>query len=388
MTGVRLRHATVVVVALGLAGPLSAQGAIALQGYGYPPGQLSVRAATTGGALGEFDQAAPINPAALLNWGVAGAYMQYSPERRSTTVAGTRTNAIVARFPVFSIGLPAGQRYAFGVSSSTLLERNFTTITTARQAIRSDSVTTTTTTTARGGMNDIQFGAAMQVTKWLRVGTALHVITGENRVTTLRAVAADTGVRVDTVAYTPTTEPSALTFGGSGLGFGLEITPHKRLSLAGSARIGFGMRAEFSDSTRLSADVPNRAGAAVRWEVGGSNIAARYNWEGWSAMRGLGARAAGVFDTKEYGIGAELPGPKIRGGQILVRVGARNRELPFGVGGRQPTEALIGGGLGLPVGFGRAQLDLGLERASRKVPGLDGVEESGIIMSFGFRLRT
>lgn len=374
--------------ALLLASPLAAQGAIALQGYGYPPGQLTVRATSTGGALGEFDQAAPINPASLLNWGVAGAYFQYSPEFRSTTVAGTKTNATVARFPVFSLGLPLGQRYTFGISTSTLLERNYTTVLTARQQIRADSVTTTSTTDVRGGISTIQFAGAMQVAKWLRVGTALNVVTGENRVRTTRVITADTVARADTVSYGQIPEASTATFGGTALSFGVEVTPHKRLSIAGSGRVGFRMRADLNDSTRLNADVPNRAGAAVRWDIGGSNLAARYEWQGWSAMKGLGGTTAGVFDTKEYGVGAELPGPKIRGGQLLVRLGARQRDLPYGVSGKQATESLLGGGLGLPVGFGRAQLDIGVERAARKVPSLSSVTERGYILSFGFRLRT
>ncbi len=367
---------------------LSAQGAIGLQGYGYPPGQLTVRAATSGGGLGEFDQAAPLNPAALMNWGVAGAYMQYSPERRSTSVAGVSTSSTVARFPLFAIGLPAGPRYAFGISSSTLLERNYTTSITARQQIRTDSVTTTSLTTARGAMNLIQFGGAMQVTPWLRVGTALGLVTGENRVKNVRSIAPDSGARVDTVTYGTITEQSTATFGGTALSVGVDLAPTKKLSIAASARLGFRMRAELNDSTKLTGDVPNRAGAAIRWEVGGSNIAARYNWEGWTAMRKLGGSTAGVFDTQEYGIGAEVPGPKVPGGQMLIRLGIRNRGLPYGVNGRQPKENIFGGGLGFPIGFGRAQLDLGVERARRTVPGLSSIKESGTILSFGFRLRT
>lgn len=382
----RLRVLTLAML-LG-SGQLVAQGSVSVQGFGYPPGQLTVRAATTGGALGEFDQAGPLNPAALMNWGVAGAYLQYSPERRSTKIGDVSTSTTVSRFPVLAIGLPAGQRFGFGISSSTLLERNFTTVTSARQLIRTDSVTTTSTETARGAINDLQFGAAMQVAPWLRLGTAVHVLTGQNRVQTVRSILADTGARIDTVSYGSITELSTATFGGTALSLGVELSPTKRLSVAGSARLGFGMRADLNDSTRLNADVPNRAGAAVRWEVAGANLAARYNWEGWSGMSGLGAQANGVFDTQEYGIGAELAGPKIRGGQMLIRLGARNRDLPFGVAGKQPTERILGGGLGFPLAFGRAQIDLGLESASRKVPGLANVSERGLIMSFGFRLRT
>jgi len=380
-------------IALGAAAVLGTtavqgQGAISLQGFGYPPGQLTTRAASTGGTLGEFDQAAPLNPAALLNWGVAGAYLQYSPERRTTTLDGVATTNTVARFPVISVGLPLGQRYAFGISASTLLERNFSATTTTRQRIRTDSVTTTSVTDARGGMNDVRFAGAMQVRPWLRVGGALHVITGENRVNTVRVITADTGVRADSVTYGEIRDPSSATFGGTGLSFGVEISPTRKLSFAGSARYGFGLRVDLNDTTSRNADLPSRLGGAVRWEVGGANLAARYSWEGWTAMRGLGAEASGVFDTREYGIGAEVPGPKIRGGQLLLRIGARRRDLPFGVGGLQPKEDGFGGGLGLPVGFGRAQLDVGLESASRSVPGLANVSERGLIMSFGFRLRT
>jgi hypothetical protein len=299
---------------------LRAQGSVAVQGFGYPPGQLTTRAASSGGGLSEFDQAGALNPAALMNWGVAGAYLQYSPERRTTKVDTLSSTATVARFPIFAIGLPAGQKYGFGITSSTLLERNYTTITTARQQIRTDSVTTTTRTDATGALNDIRFGGAMQVTPWLRVGTALHVITGENRLVTARSIAADTGVRADTVVYAIPEETSTATFGGTAVSFGVELAPTKKISVAGSARLGFRMRADLTDSTRLNADVPNRAGAAIRWEVGGANVAARYNWEGWSAMRGLSSSTTAVFDTREFGVGAELIGPKIRGARAISRM--------------------------------------------------------------------
>ena len=59
---------TAVLVAAA-ARPLAAQGALSLQGFGYPIGQTSTKAAATGGALGETDAASPINPAALPNAG-------------------------------------------------------------------------------------------------------------------------------------------------------------------------------------------------------------------------------------------------------------------------------------------------------------------------------
>lgn len=367
---------------------VAAQGTVATQGFGYPPGQLTTRATSTGGALAEVDPTAALNPSALMYWGLAGAYIQYSPEFRSTSVNGKAVRSTVARFPVFALGLPVGQRYTFGMSSSTLLERNFSNTLTARQLIRSDSVTTTTAVSSRGSMNDLQFAGAAQVASWLRVGTAIHLITGENRFTTERSIVQDTGVRVDTITYTIPSVASTATFRGTALSFGLEVTPTKRMSASASARIGFGLHADLTDSTRTSADVPNRAGAGVQVLVAGTTLAARYEWQGWSAMRTLGGSTAGVFDTKEFGVGAEMPGPKVPGGQMLLRLGVRSRDLPYGVSGRQPSEKSISGGLGFPLAFGRTQLDLGLEHASRTVPGLASVKERGFIASFGFRLRT
>jgi hypothetical protein len=308
---------------------LGAQGTVSTQGFGYPPGQLTVRAATTGGALGEFDPTGAINPASLMNWGVPGGYLQYSPERRATSVNGTSTSTTVARFPVFAIGLPVGQKYSFGISGSTLLERNYSLTTSARQLIRADSVTTTSAITARGGMSDVQLGGAMQVAKWLRVGVAVHAITGENRLNTIRTIRADTVARIDTVSYGTITETSTATFAGRALSAGVEIMPNVHFSLAASGRVGFRLSAELTDSTGRRAEVPNRASLSARYEIGGTTIAARYNWDGWSAMRGLGAESGGVFDSKEVGGGIELPGPRVPGGQVLMRLGARARDLPF-----------------------------------------------------------
>jgi hypothetical protein len=370
------------------ASTLRAQGTIASQGFGYPTGQLTSRAAATGGTLSEFDNTGTQNPAALMYWGVAGAYLQYSPERRSTKVGTATVSTTIPLFPVFAIGLPAGQKYSFGVSSSTLLERNFDATIVARQLIRTDSVTVTSVATARGAMSDIQFGAAMQVKTWLRAGAAIHLITGSNRFNVTRDITPDTTARADSATYDRIQENSTATFSGRALSFGIEITPTKKFNVAASTRLGFGLKAELSDSSRQKADVPNRAGIAARYDLAGTTLAVRYNWEGWSAMRGLGAQSGGVFDSKEFGVGAEVPGPRIRGSQILLRVGARSRDLPFGIGGRQPTERVFGGGLGMPLAFGRAQIDLGVERAARKVPGLSNVSERGLTMSVGFRLRT
>jgi len=48
-----------------------AQGALSLQGLGFPPGQLSARAEGTGGGVADFDALSLTTPASLAGIGAA-----------------------------------------------------------------------------------------------------------------------------------------------------------------------------------------------------------------------------------------------------------------------------------------------------------------------------
>jgi hypothetical protein len=88
---------------------LCAQGALSLQGFGYPGGETSTRALGTGGSLADFDANSPINPAALLVGSRATVYLQYDPEFRWVTGTGLNVSTVTARFPLFVISGKVGQ---------------------------------------------------------------------------------------------------------------------------------------------------------------------------------------------------------------------------------------------------------------------------------------
>ena len=70
--------------------PAVAQGALSVQGLGFPPGQVSTRAEGSGGSTADFDPLSSINPAALASVGITSLFLQYAPEfRRVTAGAGT-----------------------------------------------------------------------------------------------------------------------------------------------------------------------------------------------------------------------------------------------------------------------------------------------------------
>ena len=369
---------------------LAAQGSISAQGFGYPTGQLTVRAQSTGGAFAESDPAAPLNPAALPGWVVMGAYAQYSPELRTTTTGATTVRSTLPRFPVFAFGMPIGQKFFIGVSASSLLERNWFTQTTGFQRIREDSVGVFTTTNVRGNMSDLRFALAYQPAAWLRVGGAWHFIGGENRVSIQRlfTLSLPGSSAVDSTTYAPITERTELGFSGQAYSLGVDVRPLPGLFVSASLRRGFSLESEVGNLVASRADVPGRMGVAVRYDgIPGVRLAARHETVNWSEMASLGTGATRTFDTREFGAGVELNGPQIQKLPMDVRLGWRTRQLPFGVDGVQPEERGFGGGVGVPLARGRYIVDLGVERLTRTVPGLATARERAWALQFGVRLR-
>jgi hypothetical protein len=377
-----------ILAAVALPALAQAQGSIAAQGFGYPTGQLTARALATGGSLGEFDPAAPLNPAAVANWLVMGAYAQYAPERRTSDVGTTRVTTLLPRFPVFAVGLPISPKWTIGFSTSSLLERNYFTSTAGRQLVRDDSVTVRTTSRVQGNMSDLRVAIAYSPGTWLRVGAAYHVVGGENRSEVRRVFEIGSGSTVDTTTLQPVGERSELGFSGRAVSLGVDVRPLPALYLAASVRRGAALESRVGRTIASRADVPNRLGLAARYEgLPGVRLAARWEQVDWSAMQGLGSGVARAFDTREWGAGIEVNGPAIQRAPTDLRLGIRRRTLPWGVGGVQPEERAITGGIALPFARGRYILDIGIERADRSVPGLAGVAEQAWTTAVGVRVR-
>jgi hypothetical protein len=129
-------------------------------------------------------------------------------------------------------------------------------------------------------------------------------------------------------------------------------------------------------------------GLAVRYDgLGGTRLAARWERTSWSQLQSLGSGGSRAFDTQEFGGGVELNGPSIQRIPTDLRLGYRQRTLPFGVNGVQPEERGLGGGVALPFARGRFIAEVAVERLSRTVPGLANVSESGWTTAVSFRLR-
>lgn len=362
-------------VAVTLAGTLAgtqaaAQGTLGAQGFGYPPGQLSVYSRSLGGASGETDALSPINPAALSFLRRGGLYLQSEQESRALDANGQSASTRAYRFPLFVAAIPLASRGMIGVSFSTMLDRTWGTSARDKQVFGSDSVSYVETFRSEGALNDVRVAGSWAIRDNFIVGGGIHLFPGENRLTISRTFD-------DSLSFAPLRDSSNVNFFGTGVSAGLMWRPVRQLTLGASGRYGGSLKLRERDSLRTQADVPTRYGVGVRYDVvPGTTVAFRADRTLWSRMEGLGSARATPQDAWDMGLGIDALGPRIVGQQLTLRAGARRRTLPFLAAGQQVDENAYSFGSGAPLAGGRAQLDFFIERASRKAGDFDAKERS------------
>lgn len=370
----------VIAVAVSLAtSPLAAQGALSVQGLGFPPGQISTRAEGSGGSTADFDPLSAINPAALSTAGTTSLFLQYAPEFRRVTSGSGSANTTTARFTMFGAVIPMGGTWTAGFGASTFLDRSFETRSQRRDVVggNTDTVDITERLRVLGAINDLRLGLSWAGSPKLRVGGAAHLFTGRNRVTLDQ-------VYSDSVRNTSGTQESLVSYSGFAGSVGVSYHPSRIIGFALSARKGGELRAASGDTAIATANIPDRISAGITYEgITGATLSARLSRESWSSLAGLSGRVE-AFDGWEASVGAEASGPRIMQRIVTLRAGGRYRTLPFGFNGAKVAETAFMAGFGAPLTRNRATLDFSVQRAIRSAPG--NVEERGLILSFGLRV--
>jgi len=370
---------TLIVAALAIALIASrgnAQGALSLQGLGYPTGQMSARAEGTGGAVADFDALSLVSPASIAGVGASALFFQYSPEFRSITAGSSTANTTTARFPLVAGIIPLGQTWTLGLSSSTFLDRSSETSLVRRQLVGADSVNETELTKVLGAINDVRLALAWAGSPKLRIGGGLHVFSGSNRVTLSQLFP-------DSAKYISTSQSARLSYAGFAASAGIEFHPSRAIGFAIAGRKGGDLTAQSGDTTIGRARLPDHYSASVSYDgITGANISARVARDNWSSLSSIGSSVQG-FDAWDYSVGAEASGPRVMQRIIVMRAGARFRTLPFGYNGQKVSETSFMGGLGVPLARDRAAFDFTIQHAGRSA---GGIKERGIILSFGLRV--
>lgn len=356
-----------------------AQGALSLQGLGYPSAGMSARAEGTGGGLADFDALSLTSPASLAGVGAASLFFQYSPEFRKVTTATGSSNTTTARFPLIAGVLPMGQSWTLGFSSSSFLDRSTETSLSRLETVggTTDTVTLTERNRVLGAINDVRLALAWSNSPKFRIGFGGHVFSGSNRITL-------SDLFPDSSKYISTSQTSNLSYSGFAASIGVEVHPSRVLGFSVAARKGGDLRAESGDTTVGTAHLPDHYSASVMFEgIPGAAISARVAHDSWSSLSSLSTSGIQAFDGWDIGGGIEASGPRLMQRIVTLRAGVRSRTLPFGFNGEKVQENTVAAGLGFPLTRDRASFEFAAQRASRKAA---DISERGYILSFGLRV--
>lgn len=379
-----------------LASLAGAQANLSTQGFGYPPGELSSRAVSTGGAVAEMDPWSPVNPASIAVFTSKVLFFQIEPEYRTVAVPGGNSDrTTTARYPVIFGAMPVGDRWVMSLGASTLLDRTSSTTFAGVQQFGADTQTVTTVYRLDGAINDVRLAAATTLATWLRVGVGAHALTGRNLVTV--------GQRFrDTASFANFSLQRNLSFSGEAASIGGQVNGFGFVAAA-SLRHGGTLHMSSEDTILADAKVPDHYGFSLAYVgIANSAIAVRAAHENWSAMNGLaaaeqrsvtcppGASCAAPpsmhgRDAWDTSVGADLQGPKFGEYAIQLRAGYRNRTLPFDVAAHSVTEHSVSGGLGTLLAAGHMGVDVGIVRATRDAS--TSASEHAWTLSIGLTVR-
>lgn len=358
--------------------PAAAQGALSLQGFGYPVGGQSTRSLGVGTSIADLDPQSPVNPAAVVMNARAQGYFQYEPEFRSVRAGGVVADTRTSRFPLFMIS--GRQRsVTMSLSFSSFMDRTWANSYADTQTVGAERIASTVLTQSEGGIADARFAAAYSLNEKVHFGLGLHAFPGRNRVSFGRAFA-------DSAKAGAFSLSDSYNFSGSALSLGALVTPTLHLIIGGDLRFGGPLQMRLGDSTMVGeGSIPFRAGLTATYDgIPGSVLSARVGVDRWTDLAGLGSASLGLADATDMAVGAEIVGPRFGSSAVLFRTGFRSRGLPFSYGTDDVREKAFSGGIGLPVLAGRATLDLAVLRASRTA---GAVTEKAWVISLGVGIR-
>lgn len=360
---------------------LGAQANLSGQGLGFPTGQISTRAEGTGGATAEIDPLSMVNPAALGFIGTTTLFFQIEPEYRRVTIGSATDKTTTARYPLFSAVVPLGSKWAFGISSATLLDRTWTTSVDSNVVFGVDTVSSTFLFGSSGSINDLRIAASWAPTTYIRFGLGGHLISGNDRVFVGRTF-------VQNAAFGNFADSSTIGFDGGAVSAGLQLIVPRLAIASASFRKGGKLNATRNDTALGSARVPDRLGFSLAYVgAAGTQIAARTSLDKWSSLNALSQGSSHAVDAWDSSVGADVPGPRFGSWPLILRVGGRWRTLPYTAGpaNDKVKEQTFSGGLGTTLGGGRVLTDVTLLHARRDA-GI-GVDERAWTLSIGFGIR-
>lgn len=363
----------------GLATAQSSQ--FGVRGLGAPGRMVSAHAVGSAGAFGLFDPESSLNPASLSGLPTLTATFTGLQDFRHVENPAGAKSVRESRFPQLAVAGPIKSLpLALGISFSNYASRDFTLASSDEILLRGVSVPVSDTFSSRGGLSDLRFAGAYKIQDSWVVGGSFHLITGSNRITSVRAFA-------DTRFHTAT-QKAEISY--AGVGFDVGVVRHfgPNFSLGATARSDGHLIVD-RDSTRVGqVDLPYSFGFGVRWRpLQSLDLATTVIARTWSGANSdlLAQGGTGSENTVQVAVGGELTPDLRRPNRRPIRFGVRYGTLPFLlVPGEQPTEFGVSLGSGVRFAQQRAGIDLGLEHVWRSA----GVySERAFLVTLGVTVR-
>jgi long-subunit fatty acid transport protein len=336
-----------------------------IRALGYPNQPYSAHSRALGGATAMFDPESALNPAALGYLREMTASFSVMGDRRLVETPAGDGNVRGMRFPLFSITGPLKEKpFAFGVSASTYMARDFAVAYTDTVDIRGVPTGTIDTLASSGGITDIRGAAVWRANPRFALGVSIHGFTGVSRIDRHRYFQ-DTG-------YVAIHESSEVSAAGAGFDIGIIRQLARKLTVAAVLRSDgeVRVRRDSLSETTYPVDLPVSAGVGLRYSVMPRLLlAGQALWKGWGSTNQalLDIGGTGSRDTWEAGFGAEFYTNLDRPTRLPIRLGARRASLPFPLEtGEMPTETNLALGTGFLFAQDMGGIDLALERVWRK----------------------
>jgi hypothetical protein len=363
--------------------PLAAQSSLfGVRGLGHPGRPQSAATIATGGSSEAFDGRSAGNPASLGLLGNTVLAFTSTSAWRSTSAAAGEGSTREQRFPHFLIGGPIpGSPIAASLSYSSYVVRDYTIVTEGTDAPRGVPIGVSDTVGSTGGVNDLRLAVAWTPRPRLTLAVGAHLLTGSNRIFSVRAW--------DDPDYLPVRQSAELAFAGYGLSAGAIYQAGPRLHLAASVRRDGDLEVERDSVATGTLAMPVTVQGAVRFRLTDRlALTASATSKSWSRadagvidLGGVGAR-----NTTTFAAGAEWVRNVRSPEHIPLRFGVRRATLPFLVlEGDPPRETALAVGTGVRFAGGTGGIDLALERISRSQG--DALTETAWQFSLGVSLR-
>jgi hypothetical protein len=364
-------------MALAAPGSIAGQSLFNAVGLGYPMESLDARSIALGG-VGVGLRGATIlgtDPASAARIVVPVAVMTAQPSwvdfgRTDSDESGSFRGS---RFPSMGIAYPAWSYGIVTLSFESVFDQRYR----AERAVSLDllegPVEAKDEFVSEGGVSHARVGFARAVGERLSLGLSLGRYTGSATRSLERGVPEDSLSTTVSPLSDPYETGGRWGFSGTSLTGGARLALGTFGHLGGSVTWSGGLNAEASEGTDgddRSFDMP------LQVRVGGSallapglSLSAGYSSADWSSIDDDLAVGSSVGSVTSFGGGIELTRATLFGRRAPLRVGYRQRDLPFTFQGGAATETSWTGGLGLALNevgeLVRAGLDLALERGER-----------------------